>query len=94
MAQLTSMEGATATAAASYCVSLPTAGNCVTRAAWPLLEPAGSSQCSHPSMMFTLQMSLLRVKNGYPVSVGDIVATVEDEPQVGTSNCCVLQACA
>eukprot|EP00891_Asterochloris_glomerata_P005330 jgi/Astpho2/5330/Aster-x0249 len=28
-------------------------------------------------------MSLLRVKNGYPVSVGDIVATVEDEPQVG-----------
>ena len=34
-------------------------------------------------MLLTLQMSLLRVKNGYPVSVGDIVATVEDEPQVG-----------
>ena len=33
--------------------------------------------------MLSLQMSLLRVKDGFPVSVGDIVATVEDEPTVG-----------
>ena len=64
-------------------MSLPAAGGGVTRAAWPIREPAGTSQSSDHSIMLTLQMSLLRVKDGYPVSVGDIVATVEDEPQVG-----------
>ena len=42
-----------------------------------------SLRSSDSSMMLPLQMSLLRVRNGYPVSVGDIVATVEDEPTVG-----------
>ena len=59
------------------------AGSGVTSAACLLREPAGSTQSLDLSLMLPLQMSLLRVKDGFPVSVGDIVATVEDEPTVG-----------
>ena len=78
------------------CMSMRAAGNGATSAAWPLREPVGSRRASDPSVMSPLQMSLLRVKNGYPVRSETVDAHVmlsRKLPVPATSNVACGDVC-